>query len=140
MKGRRRGFTGRLVTGEHHAHRGEVLLDEAAVNTLGDQIEVLEWREDSESGERFALVNKLQTDMEPDPWPALEVDALHTELLRPWLLPPVYDRLTSGMGEFLTELRPAVALFLRFSGIDYDDDPEAHPDRRHLREAARQRG
>ena len=31
----------------------------------------------------------------------------------------------SGMGEFLTELRPTVALFLRFSGIDYDDDPEA---------------
>ena len=29
------------------------------------------------------------------------------------------------MGEFLTELRPTVALFLKFSGIDYDGDPEA---------------
>ena len=28
-------------------------------------------------------------------------------------------------GEFLTELRPVVALFLRFGGIDYDTDPDA---------------
>jgi predicted ATPase len=29
------------------------------------------------------------------------------------------------MGEFLTELRPIVALFLHFAGIDYDNDAEA---------------
>jgi predicted ATPase/class 3 adenylate cyclase len=115
----------RLATGEHHAHRGEVLIDQAAVEALGDQIEVSEWREDPESRERFALVNKLKVNVETYPWPALETDALSNDLLRPWLLPPVYDRLMSGMGEFLTELRPTVALFLRFSGIDYDDDPEA---------------
>ena len=33
---------------------------------------------------------------------------------------PVYERLQAGLGEFLAELRPAVALFLRFGGIDYD--------------------
>src|SRR5678815_4225984 len=37
----------------------------------------------------------------------------------------IRDRLMSGRGEFLTELRPTVSLFLRFSGIDYDGDPEA---------------
>ena len=43
---------------------------------------------------------------------------------------------TTGMGEFLTELRPAVSLFLRFTGIDYDGDPfgrgGAKPPRVHL--------
>ena len=38
-------------------------------------------------------------------------------------------RSTSGMragrGEFLAELRPAYPLFLRFGGIDYDDDDDA---------------
>jgi tetratricopeptide (TPR) repeat protein len=29
------------------------------------------------------------------------------------------------LGEFLTELRPAVALFMSFEGIDYDGDPDA---------------
>jgi adenylate cyclase len=115
----------KLATGEHHAQRGEVLLDQPAVAALGENIEVLEWREDSESGERFAVVNKLDGAIETDPWPPLEADSLSDDLVRPWLLPPVYDRLMSGTGEFLTELRPTVALFLRFSGIDYDHDPEA---------------
>lgn len=115
----------RLATGEHLAERGEVLLDDPAVLALGDQVEVVEWRHDPEGGERFAVVNRLRILVEPDPWPAQAVDALADDMVRPWLLPPVYERLTSGMGEFLTELRPTVALFLRFSGIDYDDDPES---------------
>ncbi|HJR82237.1 MAG TPA: tetratricopeptide repeat protein [Anaerolineales bacterium] len=115
----------RLESGEHLAQRGEVLLDQPAVAALGKQIEVLEWREDSSGNERFAVVNQLKTSVEPNPWPPFESEALSDELVQPWLLPPVYDRLMSGMGEFLTELRPTVALFLRFSGIDYDDDPEA---------------
>src|SRR5215207_1929765 len=115
----------RLATGEHHAHRGDVLLDQSTVSYLENEIEVLEWREDPESSERFAVVNNLKPRVETDPWPQLEADALSHDLVRPWLLPPVYDRLLSGMGEFLTELRPTVALFLGFSGIDYDNDPDA---------------
>ena len=42
--------------------------------------------------------------------------------VRPWLLPEVYARIQSGQGELLPELRPAVALFLRFDGIAYEDD------------------
>ncbi len=45
--------------------------------------------------------------------------------LRPWLLPTVRRRLEAGEGEFLTELRPVAALFMRFGGIDYDNDSEA---------------
>ena len=30
-----------------------------------------------------------------------------------------------GQGDFLAELRPAVAVFVRFIGIDFHDDPEA---------------
>jgi hypothetical protein len=42
--------------------------------------------------------------------------------VRPWLLKAVYDRLQHGQGEFLAELRPALALFLRFTGLDFQDD------------------
>ena len=45
--------------------------------------------------------------------------------LRSWLLPQVYERLKAGQGEYLAELRMAVALFLRFSGLDYDQDDQA---------------
>src|SRR5215211_5024992 len=115
----------RLADGEHLARPGEVLLDQPAVAALGEQIEISEWRADSVSGQRFAVVTRLKTTAEADPWPPLETDALSNDLVQPWLLPPVYERLMSGMGEFLTELRPTVALFLRFSGIDYDGDPQA---------------
>jgi adenylate cyclase len=115
----------RLEDGENLAQRGEVLLDQSAVAALGQQIELSEWRTDSESGERFAVVNGLKTNVEPEPWPLLETEALSDDLVQPWLLPPVYERLMNGMGEFLTELRPTVALFVRFSGIDYDNDPKA---------------
>lgn len=115
----------RLDAGGHHAERGEVLLDQPAAEALGEQIEILEWREDSQSRGRFAVVDCLNVSVEPNPWPPLEADALSDDTARSWLLPPVYERLMSGMGEFLTELRPTVALFLSFSGIDYDRDPDA---------------
>src|SRR5215207_7710692 len=117
----------RLAAGEHHAQRDEVLLDQPAVAALGEKIQVSEWREDAETGERFAVAKRLDALIQPDPWPPLNADALNNDLIQPWLLPPVYDRLMSGMGEFLTELRPTVALFLRFTGIDYDGDSEAQP-------------
>ena len=115
----------RLAEGEHLTQRGEVLLDQPAVAALGEQIEVSEWREDPAIGERFAVVTRLKTTVPHDPWPQVETDVLPNDLVQSWLLPPVYERLMSGMGEFLTELRPTVALFARFSGIDYDADSEA---------------
>jgi class 3 adenylate cyclase len=38
------------------------------------------------------------------------------------LLPPVYQRLQQDQGGFLVELRSSVAVFHKFSGIDYDDE------------------
>jgi class 3 adenylate cyclase len=40
-------------------------------------------------------------------------------------LPAIYERLSTGGGEFLAELRPAYPMFVRFGGIDYDDDADA---------------
>lgn len=44
------------------------------------------------------------------------------EEARRWLLPAVADRLASGQGQFLAELRPVAALFLAFGGLDYEAD------------------
>jgi predicted ATPase/class 3 adenylate cyclase len=115
----------RLASGEHLAAKGDVILDALTVAALGEQARLAEWREDSETGERFAALAGLATLAAADAPPPLTDDVLPDELLKPWLLPPVYARLESGLGDFLTELRPATALFLRFGGIDFDDDPSA---------------
>ena len=37
----------------------------------------------------------------------------------------MYDRIRTGQAEFLAELRPAYPMFIRFAGIDYDNDEDA---------------
>lgn len=117
----------RLAAAEKQATRAEVVLDEATVTLLGDKVEVSAWRTNPETKERFALIAQAR-DLLPLPTPAPSLKSatsLSESELRPWLLPSVYERLRTGQGEFLTELRPTVALFLRFSGLDYDHDEAA---------------
>ena len=71
------------------------------------------------------MVGGLSEPVAEAPWPALSPNAIPEEQARRWLLPPVYKRLSSGQGDFLAELRPNVALFLLFKGIDYDHNEAA---------------
>ncbi len=114
----------RLAQAEHLAQRGEVVLDPATAAALSDQIEFVAWRR-VEAGERFGVAGGLKAPITPTPWAALPADVQREEELRPWLLPPIYERLRAGQGEFLAEFRPTVSLFVRFSGIDYDADEAA---------------
>src|SRR5690606_10604680 len=109
----------RLAAAEHQAHTGEIVVDGDTADRLGDLLSISDWRVEPGSGGRFAVVDGLR-DMPPEtPWPPLPPDALADADVRSWLLAPIFQRLQSGQGEYLAELRPAVILFLRFEGIDY---------------------
>lgn len=115
----------RLAAAEHQAHTGEIVVDGDTADRLGDLLSISDWRVEPGSGGRFAVVDGLR-DMPPEtPWPPLPPDALADADVRSWLLAPIFQRLQSGQGEYLAELRPAVILFLRFEGIDYVGDPAA---------------
>lgn len=120
-------LAGRLVDDlaetEHHAEKGEVVLDPSAVRSLGDRVHLREIRTDPGAHGDFGVVESLAVEVADQP--ADEPPPLEDELVRPWLLPAVWDRIRTGRGEFLGELRPAYPVFLRFGGIDYDDDDEA---------------
>lgn len=112
----------RMAAAAGETRKGELVLDAATVEPLGDGLAVAEWRTDA-AGRRFAVVTSARPEAAGQavvPPPDLD-DAL----TRPWLAAGVYERLQAGQGEFLTELRPAVALFVKFDGIDYDADPAA---------------
>jgi class 3 adenylate cyclase len=98
----------RLATAEHQAERGEVVVDERSRETLKEWLEVVEERLDNETGDRFWVVQGLGLEVAETPWPHLAEEAYPTEEVRGWLLPPVFERLSGGQGEFLAELRPAV--------------------------------
>lgn len=113
----------RLAETEHHAEKGQVVVDGPTADALGAEIEILEWK--VEEGERFAVVGALNTVIEPRPWERPARAELETHEIRPWLLPAVYARLNTAQPSFLAELRPAVSLFMRFGGIDFELDPDA---------------
>ena len=114
----------RMAAAEQLAGRGETVVDQATVDALQGCLEISEWR-GGEAGGQFAVVRGLLQRADPAPWPALTSDVQEVAAARAWLQPLVYERLSRGLGEFLTELRPAAALFLRFGWIDYETDPQA---------------
>ncbi|MFN8489929.1 MAG: tetratricopeptide repeat protein [Caldilineaceae bacterium] len=115
----------RLANAEHQAKRGETVIDGDISRTLGEVVQVGEWRHDEVHGQTVGVVTGLAQPIADAPWPPLAPDALSDEQVRIWLLAPVYERLRRGLGNFLAELRPTVALFVRFEGIAYDDDDAA---------------
>lgn len=116
----------RMAEGEHHANRGEVLMDEFAADFISGEIEISEWRGGKEGeGRGFAVVSALKQAEPIENALQIPLVQLGEDQVKSWVHQPVLERLRAGMGEFLTELRPTVPLFLRFSGIDYDEDPDA---------------
>lgn len=116
-----------LAAAEHFAGKGEVVLEPSAVTSLGDRVSLHELREDhgeNASGRTYGVLEALRVKVERAP--VVEPPRLPEDVVRSWLLPAVYGRLRTGRGEFLTELRPAYPVFVRFSGIDYDDDEAVH--------------
>ena len=114
------GTVARTSTGEHHAGRGEIVADEATVNALGDSVIVTEWRTDAASNERFAVISRYTGEVEEVQIEA--PDSLSNEVLQSWIHSTVFERETTSQDAFLTEFRPCVALFVRFTGIDFDSD------------------
>jgi class 3 adenylate cyclase/tetratricopeptide (TPR) repeat protein len=106
----------RLAEAERQAARGEVVLDERAAAAAGDAVALRE-------GTR--VVDRVVDRAPAAPWALVDERDVAEETLRPWLLPQVHARLRAGQGDFLAELRPAVALFLLFGGIDFDGDDKA---------------
>lgn len=112
----------RLAVAEQRARRGQVVIDDVVCAALGERASVVAAPGESESDDGFALLTDLRAPSPATPWPEADLHALASDVLAQWLLPPVYRRLAGGQGDFLAELRPVVALFLRFSGLAFESD------------------
>ena len=112
----------RLAVTEAMAGKGEVAVDARTAENIQRVLRVREWRDDGD--DRVAIVDAVDAVR-----PSLSIDSSTSGAdeasLRPWLLPVVFERLQARQGELLTELRPATAVFLSFTGIDYDGDEAA---------------
>ncbi len=104
----------RMAAAEQLARAGEILADAATVEALGGAAQVIEWR--ASNGERYAALELPVA--APQPPQADELPAIAGA--QAWVHAPVAESIRSGHERFLAELRPAVALFVRFEGIDWE--------------------
>ena len=114
-----------LANTEHFANPGEVVLDQPSALALRANVVFREWRTDQETGKQYAVVESLVATSPEMPFVSISPGSFQKEQLHSWLLPPIYERLRQGKGEFLAELRHTQVFFLSFTGIDFDNDPEA---------------
>ena len=114
----------RVAATEQMAQKGEVLLDAETIAQVDKFFNIQDWRTHPTTGIRYAVIHAAHQPIDPvgtnaSDWRVPEIAA------QAWVLPAVYTRLLSQQGRFLAELRPATALFLRFEGLDYDQDEAA---------------
>jgi class 3 adenylate cyclase len=109
----------RMAQAEKLASKGEIIIGVEVATHLQKQVEIVAWRQN-----KFAVVSHSNHPVAPDPWPTL-AQPLSEGQVRAWILAPVYEQLKWGRDQFLGEYRRAIALFLKFEGIDYDDDDAA---------------
>ncbi len=118
----------RMAEAEHFAQPGQVVITDEVHTGLGDKVEVELEAVVGQAG--LFVVSRLPKHAAARFWDELvfqpeEGLLVSQEELRPWLLPAVYARLKAGMCDLLTELRTAIVLFLRFDGLNYDEDDQA---------------
>ncbi|MFN2248233.1 MAG: response regulator [Candidatus Promineifilaceae bacterium] len=122
----------RIAMGDQLAERGEVLVGLELANALGDQLRRGEERpfadQAAETDGRdyhYVVVKALLVPVSQTPWPEMPGSILRPEQVRAWLPERVFEQVSAGQSDFLSQLRPATALFLHFGGIDYDGDEKA---------------
>lgn len=116
------GELDRVVSIHEALDKGEVAISGELLMKFEEQVHVLSWRQTAE-GDRFAVVEELTKLAKPEPW--TQIPTLEDEAALKWVHRSVYSRIEAEEIEFLTELRQAVPLFVKFAGIDYDHDETA---------------
>lgn len=116
-----------LSIAEHTANAGEIILDQKT--TARVDLPDLPQRT-SETNETFSILapnarHRIQNLIPIKTEDFISDTPIDADLLKPWVLPMVFEKEGFGHELLLTELRPTVALFIRFTGIDYDNDPLA---------------
>lgn len=114
----------RTANAERLANPGQIIISQEVYQNLGDDLTIVEDYEDAD-GLAYFRISALQHVAKNDPWPILQ--PLPAGLPDRWILPAILQRFEMGKGQFLADLRVATAVFMKFSGIEYDaDDLASH--------------
>ncbi|MCB0210777.1 MAG: tetratricopeptide repeat protein [Anaerolineae bacterium] len=103
---------------EHHAGRGEIVVHNNLLAYAG-QVEVIEERDG------FSCIAAIKPKARAKPLvPADRISLQWGSILARYLHPVIAHRVEAGQAGFVNEHRKVSVLFVSFSGIDYDHDPD----------------
>lgn len=111
----------RAAAMEHHAQAGDTLIDTGTAEALGAIARVKAWIGEPGDPLRAGLLelDDLPQCAEPA---ATAPDGLAEPAVAQWLLDVTRERLLGTGSDTLAEVRPAVAVFIAFTGIDYEGE------------------
>ncbi|MFV9503795.1 MAG: tetratricopeptide repeat protein [Oscillochloridaceae bacterium umkhey_bin13] len=111
---------------EARAIPGEVVVPQALLPLLGATN--TSPRGEAHAPDAFVAVHDLRRQPDPAPLPPLPPFPSAAQPLAAAFLPPtIARRISAGQTSFVGERRAVTVLFLRFSGFDYDHDPQIGP-------------
>jgi class 3 adenylate cyclase/tetratricopeptide (TPR) repeat protein len=108
----------RAAIGEQLAGPNEIIIHRSTREGMGSDVRV----HGVEGSDDYFVFRRLGKRVPNAPWNTDAVQSLDSELLRPWLLPPVFKKINAGQDDYLAELRRCVSLFLKFSGLEDSGD------------------
>ncbi|MCP4357229.1 MAG: AAA family ATPase [Chloroflexi bacterium] len=111
-----------LAAIEQSLSRGEIGLDMSLAPVIEGSSQAATQRM-TRQGHPFFLLSSAPPEVDGLPW--ADHIPIPNEVAGQWLLPPVLQQLERAPAGFLAELRPVVACFISFSGIDFDSAPDA---------------
>lgn len=111
-----------VVAAQELLEKGEVAVSDKLCREIESEVIIRSYREIAR-GSRFAVIEQKKPLAQPDPWP--EIPPLEEAVARQWVFASVYNRIKEEEIEFLTELRHGIPMFVKFTGLDYDNDEQA---------------
>ena len=112
----------KVAIGNKSADRGETIVTESILKRLELENKVKRWR--VVEGVRYGVIRFSTHSLEVAPWPEIDGENRDPIIWKPWLLDMNYERLVAGQSDYLPEIRPVGAIFVRFYGFDYQYDPK----------------
>ncbi|MEW5870358.1 MAG: tetratricopeptide repeat protein [Chloroflexota bacterium] len=113
----------RMAEAEHYARQGEIIVSpEIYAWAAARAADRVTWGEDRQGFHvLLSLVGPFAGQRSPIEAPELAIDAL-----QPYFPPALFEWLSSTGENFQAELRPVVSVFLRFEGLDFENDSQVH--------------
>src|SRR4051812_408718 len=109
----------RCADAEHHAGKGEIVVDDQLLGDLGALSSV-------EQRDGFSCIGRLLRPAGRVPArPLPKISAAAAAVYTRYIHPAIAQRIAAGQAGFINEHRQVSVLFVNFSGFDYDADPQA---------------